>query len=108
MVPPAPIPGGDVHAKRRGHLRKGRTNSAKSNDSELSPLELPISHGLPLAGPNAAVHSCDVACCRGLWCKRFEVEPSRRREVSLDHAARTAFQILGAVLPLVPSLPSLN
>ena len=44
----------------------------------------------------------------GLWCKRFEVEPSRRREVALDHAARTAFQILGAVLPLVPSLPSLN
>jgi hypothetical protein len=43
-----------------------------------------------------------------LWCKRFEVEPSRRREVALDHAARTAFQILGAVLPLVPSLPSLN
>ena len=45
---------------------------------------------------------------RGLWCKRFEVEPSRRREVALDHAARTAFQILGAVLPLAPSLPSLN
>jgi hypothetical protein len=44
----------------------------------------------------------------GLWCKRFEVEPSGRREVALDHAARTAFQILGAVLPLVPSLPSLN
>jgi len=44
----------------------------------------------------------------GLWCKRFEVEPSRRREVALDHAARTAFQILGAVLPLAPSLPSLN
>ena len=43
-----------------------------------------------------------------LWCKRFEVEPSRRRDVALDHAARTAFQILGAVLPLVPSLPSLN
>ena len=43
-----------------------------------------------------------------LWCKRFEVEPSTRREVALDHAARTAFQILGAVLPLVPSLPSLN
>jgi pimeloyl-ACP methyl ester carboxylesterase len=43
-----------------------------------------------------------------LWCKRFEVEPSRRREVALDHAARTAFQILGAVLPLAPSLPSLN
>jgi len=43
-----------------------------------------------------------------LWCKRFEVEPSRRREVALDHAARTAFQILGAVLPLVSSLPSLN
>jgi hypothetical protein len=43
-----------------------------------------------------------------LWCKRFEVEASRRREVALDHAARTAFQILGAVLPLVPSLPSLN
>src|ERR1700727_2874356 len=43
-----------------------------------------------------------------LWCKRFEVEPSRRREVALDHAARTAFQILGAVLRLVPSLPSLN
>jgi putative transposase len=43
-----------------------------------------------------------------LWCKRFEVEPSRRREVALNHAARTAFQILGAVLPLVPSLPSLN
>ena len=35
-----------------------------------------------------------------LWCKRFEVEPSRRREVALDHAARTTFQILGAVLPL--------
>ena len=43
-----------------------------------------------------------------LWCKRFEVEPSTRREVALDHAARTAFQILGAVLPLAPSLPSLN
>ena len=35
-----------------------------------------------------------------LWCKRFEVEPHRRREVALNHAARTAFQILGAVLPL--------
>jgi hypothetical protein len=45
---------------------------------------------------------------KGLWCKRFEVEPSSRREVALDHAARTAFQILGAVLPLAPSLPSLN
>ena len=44
----------------------------------------------------------------GLWCKRFEVGRSRRREVALDHAARTAFQILGAVLPLAPSLPSLN
>ena len=44
----------------------------------------------------------------GCGAKRFEVEPSRRREVALDHAARTAFQILGAVLPLVPSLPSLN
>src|ERR1700722_14020352 len=43
-----------------------------------------------------------------LWCKSFEVEPSRRREVALDHAARTAVQILGAVLPLAPSLPSLN
>jgi hypothetical protein len=43
-----------------------------------------------------------------LWCKRFEVEPSRRREVASGHAARTAFQILGAVLPLAPSLPSLN
>jgi hypothetical protein len=43
-----------------------------------------------------------------LWCKRFEVELSRRREVALDHAARTAFQILGAVLPLMRSLPSLN
>jgi hypothetical protein len=49
-----------------------------------------------------------VPLYQGLWCKRFEVEPSRRREVALDHAARTAFQILGAVLPLAPSLPSLN
>jgi DNA-binding transcriptional LysR family regulator len=38
----------------------------------------------------------------------FEVEPSRHREVALVYAARTAFQILGAVLPLAPSLPSLN
>jgi putative transposase len=43
-----------------------------------------------------------------LWCKRFEVEPSGYWEVALDHAARTAFQISGAVLPLVHSLPSLN
>jgi hypothetical protein len=48
------------------------------------------------------------AFIKGLWCKRFEVEPSRRREVALDHAARTAFQILGALLPLAPSRPSLN
>jgi superfamily I DNA/RNA helicase len=48
------------------------------------------------------------ALLKGLWCKRFEVEPSRRREAALNHAARTAFQILGAVLPLAPSLPSLN
>jgi hypothetical protein len=50
----------------------------------------------------------DLRRFQRLWCKRFEVEPSRRREVALDHAARTAFQILGAVLPLAPSLPSLN
>jgi hypothetical protein len=50
----------------------------------------------------------EIAGLNRLWCKRFEVEPSRRREVALNHAARTAFQILGAVLPLVPSLPSLN
>jgi hypothetical protein len=60
--------------------------------------------GLRVAGVNEVVGTL----FGGLWCKRFEVEPSRRREVALDHAARTAFQILGAVLPLVPSLPSLN
>ena len=38
-----------------------------------------------------------------LWCKRLEVEPSRRRNSPPDHAARTAFQISGAVLFLMRS-----
>jgi hypothetical protein len=38
----------------------------------------------------------------------LEVEPSRRQELAADQAARTAFQISGAVLFLTRSLPSLN
>jgi hypothetical protein len=38
----------------------------------------------------------------------LEVEPIRGLEVTLDHAASTAFQISGAVLCLTRSLSSLN
>src|SRR5580704_7630594 len=65
-------------------------------------------HRAPRRWGSCAATLCFERSNKGLWCKRFEVEPSRRREVALDHAARTAFQILGAVLPLAPSLPSLN
>src|SRR3984893_12994566 len=30
--------------------------------------------------------SASTCLSKRLWCKRFEVEPSRRREVALDHA----------------------
>src|SRR5271154_965904 len=69
MVSPASIPGGDVHAERRRQVREGRANSAKPNNGELSPLELQSTQGLPLAGPNASVHSDDIACCREQQCK---------------------------------------
>ena len=62
------------------------------------PAALPgISHPLPI-----------LIAAAGVMVQTFELEPSRRREVALNHAARTAFQILGAMLPLAPSLPSLN
>ena len=37
-----------------------------------------------------------------------EVEPSRGSGLAADHAASTAFQISGAVLFLILSVPSLN
>ena len=38
----------------------------------------------------------------------LEVEPSGGLELDADHAESTAFQISGAVLFLMPSVPSLN
>jgi hypothetical protein len=45
-----------------------------------------------------------------LWAlvQTLEVEPSGGLELDADHAESTAFQISGAVLFLMPSVPSLN
>ena len=45
---------------------------------------------------------------RWLWCKCWRSAQESAREHYADHAARTAFQISGAVLFLTRSLPSLN
>jgi transposase len=45
---------------------------------------------------------------RGLWCKHRRSAQEGVRERNADHAARTAFQISGAVLSLMRSFPSLN
>jgi hypothetical protein len=38
----------------------------------------------------------------------FEINVTKRRELDSAHAARTAFQIAGALLSLMRSFPSLN
>ena len=44
----------------------------------------------------------------GLWCKLSQPTQRSAREHYAAYAARTAFQIPGAVLPLMRSFPSLN
>jgi hypothetical protein len=58
-----------------------------SRGGQLAPYGDP--HGV-LAETKAGLDQVVRERAYRLWCKRFEVEPSRRREVALDHAARTA------------------
>ena len=46
--------------------------------------------------------------CGRLWCKLSKINVTKRRELDPAHAARTAFQIVGALLSLMRSRPSLN
>jgi class 3 adenylate cyclase len=95
---------GDVVEESDGDLMGDGVNIAARLESIAAPGAICLSEQAYWQGGSISRSSISAR----LWCKRFEVEPSRRREVALNHSARTAVQILGAVLPLAPSLPSLN
>jgi hypothetical protein len=58
----------------------------------------------------ARFYAIEVDSCPGerLWCKHWKSSQAGLLGLDVDHAASTAFQISGAVLFLMRSLPSLN
>ena len=59
-------------------------------------------------GQSIAVSGGGESISLVLWCKLVASTHRSAQELYADHAARTAFQISGAVLSLMRSFPSLN
>ena len=67
-----------------------------------------ISKALQAAGYTAVANYAGTSSFRRLWCKLSQPTQRSALEHYAAYAARTAFQIPGAVLPLMRSFPSLN
>jgi hypothetical protein len=99
----------DVANELIGALVMGLWNRLTRHQDRNSPFRLMRIDSAPTReGLAALALMWRTRCLNRLWCKLSGSMQRNAREHYAAYAARTAFQISGAVLPLMRSFPSLN
>ena len=100
----------DLGMERRHERGRWKNNRAENSHQPTQRRERKMQRFKSSGSEEISFHACRRLqyVTWGVVVQTLEVEPSRRQELAADQAARTAFQIAGAVLFLTRSLPSLN